>query len=213
MQKNLPVQFYSVMMLLVMEMKGLLNKIITSCTEKGWIDPSDAEWVRYGLERLVSTVCGFSAMLLIGLLLFPFPAVLAFLGSFCFLRKRTNGFHAKTMAGCFFSSIGIELLVLGAVYPFLSTSTSAILLTFSSMGVLVLAPFRHPNFPLTEREFAANATGTRVRLLILLVLYTAFYWLQWEDAARGISLGIATDCAMLVLAYITKKGETHHEKH
>ena len=208
----MPVQFYSVMMLLVMEMKGLLDKIITSCTEKGWIDPSDAEWVRYGLERLVSTVCGFSAMLLIGLLLFPFPAVLAFLGSFCFLRKRTNGFHAKTMAGCFFSSIGIELLVLGAVYPFLSTSTSAILLTFSSMGVLVLAPFRHPNFPLTDGEFSANDIGSKVRLLILIALAGISIWADWLDCLYGITLGVTLDAASLALAHLQKYFKKRSER-
>ncbi len=183
-------------------MKHLISHFVDISVQRNLIPPSDGPWLQDCLEKWISAILGMGLLLTVGLLLFPPVPTLIFIASFLFLRQRTSGFHMKSMPGCLAVSLALELAALGVIYPVLTRSTAATVLAVSGSLVFALSPFRHPNFPLTDREFSANDIGSKVRLLILIALAGVSIWANGLDCLYGVTLGVALDAASLVLAHI-----------
>lgn len=185
-------------------MKYLISILVDISVQRNIIPPSDGPWLQYCLEKWISTILGMGLLLTVGLLLYPPIPTLIFIVSFLFLRQRTNGFHMKTMLGCIAVSLVLELGMMGLVYPVLTLPGAATVLVISASLAFALSPFRHPDVPMTDREFYANDIGSKVRLLILIALAGISIWANWLDCLYGITLGVALDTASLVLAYLLK---------
>ncbi len=185
-------------------MKYLISILVDISVKRNIIPPSDGPWLQYCLEKWISTILGMGLLLTVGLLLYPPIPTLIFIASFLFLRQRTNGFHMKTMLGCLAVSLALELGMMGLVYPVLTLPSAATVLVISASLAFALSPFRHPDVPMTDREFSANDIGSKVRLLIVVVLAGISIWVNWLDCLYGITLGVALDTASLALAHILK---------
>ena len=77
-----------------------IGSLVDMCVAKGYITQDQAPWLYYGMEKRVSTVIVSIPMLIIGSLVSSLATSIAFYISFCSLRTRTNGIHAKTLVGC-----------------------------------------------------------------------------------------------------------------
>lgn len=181
-----------------------IGTLVDVCIAKGYITLDQAPWLYYGIEKRVTTILISIPMLIIGSLASTPAMSIAFYISFCLLRARTNGLHAKTLTGCLILSIISEILFLGII-PFILNANAAIsLLIISIISIAVLAPYNHPNIDLSDEESTACAKSAKKRLIILILLLIILYVMQLEQLATGILLGIVMAAVTLVLAYILK---------
>lgn len=122
----------------------LISTLVDMCIAKGYITQDQAPWLYYGIEKRVASILISIPMLIVGALVSTPAMAIAFYFSFCSLRTRTNGLHAKTLAGCLFLSMLSEIFFLGIVPCILDDVVTISLLTISTVSIVVLAPYNHP---------------------------------------------------------------------
>lgn len=179
-----------------------IGSLVDMCVAKGYITQDQAPWLYYGMEKRVSTVIVSIPMLIIGSLVSSPATSIAFYISFCLLRTRTNGIHAKTLVGCLVVSTLSETIFLGFLPYILNASVGSALLITSAISIFILAPYNHPNMDLSDEEVKACAKSAKERLFILILLLIILYEIQLEQLATGILLGIVMVAVSLALAYI-----------
>lgn len=193
-----------------------IGTLVDVCIAKGYITQDQAPWLYYGIEKRVTTILISIPMLIIGSLVSTPAMSIAFYISFCSLRTRTNGFHAKTLAGCLTLSIISKIFFLGILPGILNDAVAVSLLIISIISIFILAPYNHPNMDLSVEESTACAKSAKKRLLILVLLLIILHKIQLKQFVTGILLGIVMAALTLVLAYILKGGkeneatEYHH---
>lgn len=186
-----------------------IGTLVDRCIAKGYITQDQAPWLYYGIEKRVTTILIAIPMLIIGSLVSTPAMSIAFYISFCSLRTRTNGLHAKTLAGCLNLSIISEILFLGILPCILNDAVAVSLLIMSIISIFILAPYNHPNMALSVKESTACAKSAKKRLLILVLLLIILHRMQLKQFVTGILLGIVMAALTLVLAYIQKGGKEH----
>lgn len=184
-----------------------ISSLVDICIAKGYITQDQAPWLYYGIEKRVTTILVSIPMLIIGSLVSTPAMSVAFYISFCSLRTRTNGLHAKTLAGCLILSIISEIFFLGILPCVLNGAVAISLLIISIISIFILAPYNHPDMALSAEESAACAKSAKKQLLILIVLLTILHATQFNQLAIGVLLGIVMVAEMLILAYILKGGK------
>lgn len=186
-----------------------IGTLVDICIAKGYITQDQAPWLYYGIEKRVTTILVSIPMLIVGSLVSTPAMAVAFYISFCSLRTRTNGFHAKTLAGCLILSVISEIFFLGILPCILNDNVAISLLIISIIPIFFLAPYNHPNMALSAEESMACAKSAKKRLLILILLLIILYVMQLKQFVTGILLGIVMAALTLVLAYILKGGKEH----
>lgn len=86
-------------------MESICRKIAYYCYEKGYIELEDVNALRFSFELYITQLITFLSMFFIGILLNRFIETIVYSIFFCTLRKKVNGFHAKTFLGCYTLSI------------------------------------------------------------------------------------------------------------
>lgn len=112
-----------------------IRSIVDMCVTKGYITQDQSPWLYYGLEKRVSTVIVSIPMLIIGSLVSSPATSIAFYISFCSLRTRTNGIHAKTLFGCLIVSTLSEIIFLGFLPYILNDAVGIVLLITSGISI------------------------------------------------------------------------------
>ncbi len=186
-------------------MTTCIDYLVEYCLKREWISQNQVPWFRYGLEKRLSTVIGAIPFILIAILLTDLLTTIGFLGSFYFLRKYTNGYHAKTFLGCLLVSLGTELLFLLGLYPHLTLISGIILSTTCLLIICFTAPYNHPNMHLTAKEISATKIIIKRRVAILGCLLFILGILQAATVVRGLTVGIALTAFLLCVAYITER--------
>ncbi len=185
----------------------LVSALVDKCITRGYIAQEQAPWLYYGIEKRLTTILISIPMLIIGSLVSTPAMAVAFYISFYFLRSRTNGLHAKTLSGCLIHSILSEIFFLGMLPYILDNTVSISLLILSTIPIVNLAPYNHPNMGLSFEEATACAKSAKKRLITLILLLIALYIMQLDQLSIGILLGIVMTAVMLVLACILKGGK------
>lgn len=182
-----------------------IDTLVGICIQKGYVSQDEAPWLRYALERRIASLTAFGVLLIIGLFITTPATLFAFLITFCSLRSRTNGYHAKSVGGCLFYSILGEVFYLrilpdvwNDVFAFIALDASIILIWF-------FAPYNHPNMDLSPEEVIACAKSAKWRLSTLIFALSVLYALQQYQLALGIVLGIVMTASTLVMAYCSQK--------
>ncbi len=101
-------------------MKNLSNAISAYCIQHTIIDAKDEAWLRYGIEKRLSTAVIMFPFFLLSWILTDLPSSLSFLLAFKLLRGKASGYHTNTVMGCFIVSLSLEILFLTGLYPMLS---------------------------------------------------------------------------------------------
>lgn len=187
-------------------MESVVNRFVAYCANQGIISEENIPWFKYSVERRFYTWIVMIPFLVLGFWLVGFWATISFLIGFYAIRRRSNGFHAKTPGRCFFLSLTFEALFLMVLYPNL-TPLRALFVDICSMVLLVtLGPYNHPNCDFSEAELV-GLKHALCRTLLLLSFITAIAAIIGRtEILYGLSSGIAMAAAMLCLAYIIKGG-------
>lgn len=188
-----------------------VSALVDKCITSGYITQEQAPWLYYGIEKRLTTILISIPMLIIGSLVSTPAIAIAFYVSFCLLRSRTNGFHAKTLLGCLIHSILSEVFFLGVLPYILDEAIASFLLILSAISIFYLAPYNHHNMGLSVEEAMACAKSAKRRLAMLILLLIALYIVQLNQFSTGILLGIVMTAVMLVFAYILKGGKSNEK--
>lgn len=190
----------------------LVDCVVQKCIKGKYITPERAPWLRYGIEKKLSSTLISIPFLTFGIFLSDFSAAVAFYIGFCFLRERTSGIHAKTIIGCFLLSLSFECLFLGVLFWKLNMNWIISLASISSIIIYLYAPYNHPNMSFSVKELEICSYKARIRLLITILLTILFYLIEQKSIVRGLCLSIAMAAFLLVFAYIiTKLGGNKNE--
>lgn len=177
------------------------------CLSKEIITPEEAEWFSYGIIRRLSTLFAFFILFPIGCYFSTWDTALSFLLSFFFLRKRTNGYHAKSFVGCLFFSICSMYIVFSLILPKVTREIALFSSITSSVIIFVFAPFNHPNLRLTKSEQQISARKAKTNTVLLTILVLCTQNTSYYNISVGVSLGVGYTAVLLLLAYyFTNRG-------
>lgn len=146
-------------------MEAIAQRLTRSFLRRGIITENQTEWCAYILECKLGQGLAFAIMAVVGTMLAGFLQTVLFLWGICFLRKRTNGYHAQSYLECLAKSLGCEVICLLAA-PLLPVWACALLLAAGTVTVVLLAPVNNENMHFDEREMAALRQSTRKRLAV-----------------------------------------------
>lgn len=188
-----------------------VDTLVGMCIQKGYVSQDEAPWLRYALERRVTSIIAFVPLLIIGLSITNPARLFAFLITFFLLRTRTNGFHAKSVGRCLLYSIFGEVFFLKVLPMVWNDIVAFIALAMSSILIWVLAPYNHPNMDLSSEEVTACANSAKWRLGMLVLSLSILYIWQQENLAEGILLGIVMTASTLATAYCLQETEVEEK--
>lgn len=188
-----------------------IDSFTNLCLNNGYITQEQAPWLRYGLEKRISTFLISIPMLIVGSWISSPAMAVSFYTSFCLLRSRTNGIHAKSFGGCFILSLLTEVVFLGVLPRLWNNVVAIVLLIASTISIYFLAPYNHPNMDLSSEEVVECAQSAKRRLFALILFLFIMHILQFNQLAAGVLLGIVMVAVTLTFAYIPK-GERQYEK-
>lgn len=186
---------------------NMIARITEYCVRKDIISSSDAEWFSYGLVQRGEKLIAICFLFPLGWLLSSFSASLAFYLSFFLLRTHTNGYHAKTSAGCLLFSVCSECVLFLLILPYLKGSASLWILALSTIIIFWLAPYDHPNLHMTKEELAASRHMARLTVLILDMALILSLGAKFYAFANGIALGLGFTAFLLIVAHGKQKYE------
>ena len=186
-------------------MDGLLNWLVLYCINNKIVDADEEEWLRYGLEKRLSTLVVLLPFSILSIYISGFWTASFFIGSFFFLRSKTNGFHATSHLDCLIGSLLLEWLFLVLVGPQLNSLRVHFLLLFSVVVIFRLAPYDHPKMNLDYAEYFACRRASRIRILLLSSSCSLSTLFGLIEISKGISLGCAMASFLLVLANIFER--------
>ena len=191
----------------------LHDRIISGCILKEYITTEQIPWLRYNLERIITTILGAIPFFIFGTYLTSFIEVSIFYLSFSFIRRRTNGFHAQTKVGCIIASLMWEFIFFRFLYPFLNVNLAVYILILAGITIFALAPYRNTNIHFTDSEARLSAKCARIRFSIIAVGTLLCYFSKYDTIANSSTLGIAMAAFMLALAYLELGGKNDERIH
>lgn len=177
-----------------------IDSFVGMCIQKEYVSQDEAQWLRYALEKRITSTIVFVPLAIIGLLIANPASLFTFLITFLLLRTRTNGFHARSVGRCLLYSILGEVFFLRLLPTLWNEIIAFIALTMSIMLIWAYAPYNHPNMDLSSEEVVACARSAKLRLSILVLALCVFYILRQPQLAEGIRMGIILTASTLVMA-------------
>lgn len=193
-------------------MRKWLDNLTVYCIQKGIVRETDAQWFKYGLQKRLSTACIALPFFILAVVFSNFFTASCFFCTFYILRSKTNGFHANSLVGCICISLLVEAILLGVIYPRLTTLINFVLSVICGILIMVFAPFNHPSMSYSEKELIACRNHARRNVCIFLFVAAISILLRLQHIASGITLGIAMTAFMLCLAYILEWRKTQCKK-
>lgn len=184
-----------------------VEQLVEHCVKRGYVSEQQAPWLSYALKKHMSSLLASLPILILASYLTTPITACFFYFSFCWLRSRTNGIHAKTFLGCLVASLLSVFVFMGLLYQLLTDPVIVILVLGSVVIIWFFAPFNHPNMHLTKEEKLACATSAKQRVVLLLSVALVLRALNLREASIGIILGMAMAAVLLALAYLFKGKE------
>ena len=183
-------------------MDRIANTITDHLVRKQRIDERQREIYCYGLKLILADVINFSLIMLLSVLLGRFWDGVAFLITLCGVRKYSGGFHAKTFWLCRLSMLITYLCVIG-ISELLGRMSGALLVTIVlNVAAIViipcLAPVKHPNKILTDKQLEENKLKAAIASEILAAVSILFVIV---NNPVGITMAM-TLCAIVVLMFV-----------
>lgn len=183
-----------------------LESFVTECVESGYISHNKAPWLKYALEKRISSLIIIIPLLFVGTIVSSFNAAIAFYISCRSVRSYTNGIHAKSLTGCFLGSLTSEICFLGILRHLLTFEIKSTIMLLSVVLIWLLAPYNHPNMALSEEEIRVCALKAKKRSLFVAVITLVLDTISMHDMAEGALLGLVMTSLMLTISYFPKGG-------
>lgn len=181
-----------------------LDCFVERYVKNGYIPEDQAPWLRYALEKRITSIITLIPVIMIGLAITSQARLFAFLVAFFWLRSRTNGYHAKSVAACTFGSVVWEIFFL-KVLPVRNTVFALVSFSMSIFIIWFCAPYNHPDMGMSLEEVIACAKSAKVRLSMLVFSFCILNIWGLKQVAEGILLGIVMTAATLIMAKVMSK--------
>ena len=138
-------------------MDEVAKKIADFCVKNELVEQGMFEWCVYSIEKKLVTFSTWVVLISIGTRLFGFRCTLCFTLGFLVLRRRTNGYHAKTYIKCLIVSLLIEC---GSIFVVQNISMERLvfIIIFSNLTIFKFAPQQRTN-PFDSRRNERNEKG------------------------------------------------------
>lgn len=167
----------------------------------------------YGIELSLSTASSLFSILVLSACFSILPSAVIFLLFFCSLRSYVGGYHAKTYGRCFVLTNAVYGSVIVFTYLLNRLATETVgtaiccLLGTVSIGVMVLfAPIRNINHPLSAKRYARNRRIARVLASICaLVLSILFLLVPGSYYFYLIPVTLAAVAAMMIIPKLQER--------
>lgn len=185
----------------------MIDAVVSMCIHRGYVSKDSAPWLRYALEKKIVSLMAFVPLVIIGCVFTKLATAFAFITTFCVLRTRTNGYHAKSVSRCISYSILTEVFFLKILPMVWNNSIAFVALTVSTVIIMFFAPYNHPDMNLSSEEVTACAKSAKWRLSMLIFSLCVLHVWKQDQLTLGINLGIVLTAATLIIAYCTQKTE------
>lgn len=193
-------------------MDSLVQKITDFCLDRNIIDADNASWFKYGIAKRLSTIFVSIPLFMVAATLTSIEVSIAYFLSFAVIRRRANGYHAKSWLNCLFLSIAIVSVFLGLIYPILTPSNSFWVSVACIFLVFVFAPYDHKLMHFTPEEYSACRRYSRISICITAFLALLLYLVGLDSIAAAVVTGMVTAVFLLCLGHISDWRNKHGEK-
>lgn len=195
----------------------ILGIIASQLTERLYrhcpLDPSKKAIYEYGIQLSLSTLASMCSIILLGILFGNPASAFLFLGVFFFLRLFSGGYHAPTYTRCFLLTNVVYLVVYALsqeIIHFRFFFLLPMIVVASCVTIIVLAPIRNRNHPLSEMTYAKNRKNAMV--LSLLESLTLVFLFLWEGFRPYITVPVLSLAAVAVMMLFTLRRKEEYGK-
>lgn len=178
------------------KLAGWLTNYFLQCNI---IRKEQVEWCQYVLCKKMTSAFVYTLLIFLGSLIAGFLPAFLFTSALFFLRKRTNGYHARTELGCVSMSVSFEIIAMWLLPHFVFESY-IILLGGSLICVLPLAPVNNSQIHLSDSELNAMRWRSYLRILILVIGSVVLWGCGFQLAAVSLALALFFSAISLALA-------------
>lgn len=183
----------------------LVDRLLSYCISHDVVAEDDIPMLRYCIEKRFYTFVTFIPLVAVGIRIAGVLTTGSFLGTFIYLRKMTNGYHAKTPGRCFVGSLLLESLLLSCTKRDLPLLPILIMTAASVVIIWNYAPYTHPNMNYSPNEVVACRALSRKRVLIVIFIMGVCYLFYEPHIIVGMGFGIILAAGLLGLANIMKQ--------
>ncbi len=182
-------------------MDTLSNLITDFYVRKHYVPEDKRDIYCYGFKLIISDIINFSMVILLGAILGRFIESIVFLIALCGLRQFSGGFHAKTFWLCRLSMLVTFICVIAVsalLSQFMNIGHACMINAVCTVSILIFAPVKHPNKPLTEQQKRVNKFKA---VIAALILSAASAILTALGRIEGVTISI-TLAAVVILMFI-----------
>lgn len=190
-------------------MDTIVRRITDFCVARNIIELDKADWFQYGIAKRLSTILASIPLFIIASILTSFEISVVYYLSFALIRRRANGYHARSWLNCLCMSIAIVSVCLGLIYPILTPSISFCISAICIFLVFIFAPYNHKLMHFTKEEYTACRHHSRVSICITASLALILYLLDMDNIAAAVVSGMATAAFLLCLGHISDWRNKH----
>jgi accessory gene regulator B len=162
----------------------------------------------FGAAITISYAICAAIALIVGLAFGVLFEVLLFFVSFTLLRTSAGGAHAEKFIVCAVISAG-TILLSAVCIKFIPPMAYMPVIVFSSIFsltvIFALAPFEHPNRPLTGTELTKFRKRSRLVVTGCVLISLSLYILDLAKFGTCLSLGNLAASVSTIAAFINKK--------
>lgn len=190
-------------------MDMLVEKITNFCVDHNIVAADKASWFQYGISKRLSTFLASIPLIIIAIILTSFEITIVYYLSFALIRRRSNGYHAKSWVTCLFMSIAIVAIFLGVIYPILTPYSSFWIGITCVLLVFLFAPYDHSLMHFTKEEYIECRRRSRISVCITALLALLLYLVRLNNIATAVISGMATAVFLLCLGHISDWRKKH----
>lgn len=188
-------------------MKRVSEKLTWWLQRNGTISKEDEELYTYGIHQLLVDLIDTLSILILALVFGEIAGAVAFLGSFCAMRRYCGGFHANTPCHCYLITIGTACSALWFLH-FVELPITMMLGVVVLCGIFIglMAPVRSPNKDLDENECVVYRRRAVIMWALTGCLMVLFLFFHLSGMALGIMLSNVL-CVMTMGAGMIRLGK------
>lgn len=191
-------------------MKCIASGIVNQMFINGLIENGEKELYTYHLLMLIEKTVAYLALLILAIWFNVFIHTILFLFFFANIRKHSGGFHLTRFYSCFISSIGLYIILVKEIYPFLNKHIEVIviLLMFAIMIILYIGAVNNENINWNRREFVKNRQIARCMGIIEIFIIVISGLLNMNRSYLiYMSFGVIVSAFLLLIEKIRKVNE------
>lgn len=188
-------------------MEKYIKKVVEKMIKYHLIHPELTDEYVYALTCIFESIIVIGTILFISVLIGRFFPTVCFLFFFYSLRRRCDGYHAKTFFGCYIMSILSYLcVVIWSHYVYLNTQLQCIVLLVTSVIIYAIGASIHPNMQMNPNEIAATKKAARLVLMLedSIILFSFWMWNCSLEITYMVS-AVAICCICLLIAILFRK--------